>query len=88
MGHDSDLVFAGYNDAIEYGELIIVERGAVVRDAYFDAEQPGKSRNHGRIAHDCEPIEGWADVARFVDADDIGFQETETGDLWVYRDDG
>jgi hypothetical protein len=86
LGDDSDLMFAGYNDAIQYGELIIVERGTIVRDAFFDAAQPRKNRNHGRIADDCEPIGGWADVARFVDSDDLGFGEKK-GELWIYRDD-
>jgi hypothetical protein len=33
---DDELVFAGYNDAISYGQLIVVREGRIVRDELAD----------------------------------------------------
>lgn len=83
FAQSDDFVFAGYNDAIEYGELIVIERAAVVREFLFDAENPEVNVNRGQIVgNPIEPIETWIQVARFVDDDDVAF--SEQGWLWIH----
>src|SRR4030095_1597783 len=40
FAESDDFVFAGYNDAIGYGELIVIENGTVVREFLYDAIAP------------------------------------------------
>lgn len=62
-------VFAGYNDAILYGELVIIEDGKVMKEFMEDFDNPDFNRNNGSA---YEVIQDWADVASFVD-DDYAF---------------
>ena len=77
------LVFAGYNDAIGYGEFVLVRGGRVVREFLDDPHDPAANANRGSSDVEGEPFESWVDVASFVDADDLGF--SEAGLLWVWR---
>jgi hypothetical protein len=77
-----ELVFAGYNDAIGYGELVSIRGGCVVREFLNDPHSPETNANFGFTHMAGEPFENWADVAYFVDADDVGF--SESGLLWVW----
>lgn len=79
----NELVFAGYNDAIGYGELIAINGGQVLREFLYLAGSPGENVNRGRLESDCEPLESWVEVAGFIDRDDLAF--SERGWLWVYR---
>ena len=66
------LVFAGYNDAIPYAELIVVLHGQVVRDFRDDEQDPSQNVNKGRLDfEDASPIDCWAEAASFVDGDDL-----------------
>lgn len=78
-----ELVFAGYNDAIGYGEFVLVRGGRVVREFLDDPHNPEVNVNRGTSDAEGEPFDRWADVACFVDADELGF--SETGLLWVWR---
>jgi hypothetical protein len=78
-----DLVFAGYNDAIPYGELVMVSSGTVVREFVDDPGSPELNINIGISDSESEPFHSWIEIASFVDADDLGF--FESGWLWVYR---
>lgn len=77
-----DLVVAAYNDAIPYGELIMISAGAVVREFLHDPGLPEDNIDNGISTSNFEPLRTWLEVARFVDADDSGF--CESGWLWVY----
>ena len=77
-----ELVFAGYNDAIRYGELVVVRDGRVVREFLDDSGSPEGNVNAGRTDMVGEPFESWVDVAGFVDADQLAF--SESGLLWVW----
>jgi hypothetical protein len=79
-----ELVFAGYNDAIGYGEFVLVRDGRVIREFLDDPHNTDANINVGISEVEGEPFEGWADVASFVDADELGF--SEAGLLWVWRD--
>ena len=77
-----ELVFAGYNDAIRYGELVLVRGGQIVRVFLDDRTNPQENIDVGVSDSEGEPFRSWIDVASFVDADDLGF--SETGLLWVW----
>lgn len=75
-------VFAGYNDAIPYGELIVIEKGAVLREFMDCPDEPAVNVNEGQLAFEREhPIASWVEVASFVDVDPFAF--AEKGWLWV-----
>jgi hypothetical protein len=78
-----ELVFAGYNDAIGYGEFVLIRGGRVIREFLDDPHNPEANANRGTSEVQGEPFESWVDVANFVDADDLGY--TEAGLLWVWR---
>jgi hypothetical protein len=76
-------VFAGYNDAIGYGELVVMDNGCVLREFLFDSDNPEVNVNKGYLdGSTIEPLETWIEAARFVDDDEIVF--SERGLLWVH----
>jgi hypothetical protein len=78
-----DFVFAGYNDAIGYGELIVIQNGTILREFLHDEQHPEANSNCGRlVGSNIEPIESWIQAARFVDQDDLVF--SERGLLWLH----
>jgi hypothetical protein len=77
-----DLVFAGYNDAIGYGEFVLVCGGRVIREFLDDRQDPKANTNIGSSEAEGEPFESWIDVASFVDSDELGF--SDAGLLWVW----
>lgn len=84
FAQSDDLVFAGYNDAIGYGELVVIKRGAVLREFLFDASDPEVSVNRGQLnGNPIEPMQTWIEAARFVDDDDLVL--SKHGLLWLHR---
>ena len=79
---DAELVVAGYNDAVPYGELVIVRGGSVIREFLHDPSAPGANVNKGVSGSKYEPFKTWASVAPFVDEDGLAF--SERGWLWVW----
>jgi hypothetical protein len=78
-----DLVFAGYNDAIGYGALVVITGGVVLQDVLFDPDSPESNINIDQRLGVHEPIKDWIGVASWVDDDELGF--CEDGWLWVYE---
>jgi hypothetical protein len=72
-----DFVFAGYNDSIQYAELIAISGGEIVQDFFIDVSEPLLSRNKGSGLVDTD---SWIDIAAFVDEDDLAY--SDTGLLW------
>ena len=87
LADGGDLVYAGYNDAIGYGELVYVEGGKLVRRFLEDEQEPGEDTNEGRLPRkDDEPLASWIDVARWVDQDmDELVTGADQGWLWIHR---
>ncbi len=75
----SDLVFAGYNDAIEYGEIVVISNGAV--QTYF-TQGARPSIDKAAIPFSPGQFSNWTDVARFVDEDELAY--SESGHVWVF----
>jgi len=85
LAEKDDLIFAGYNDSIPYGELVVIQNGIVVR-AFLDDENDGAARrDEGRLPQEAlEPIKTWIDVASLVDEDPILRQAPDHGLLWIH----
>lgn len=74
-----ELVFAGYNDAMLYAEMIVIENGCLTKYFVECADVPEENVNEG----DGVPgIENWIDVASFVDGDDLVY--SDTGVVFVF----
>ena len=80
-----DLVYAGYNDAIGYAELVKVEAGRLVRHFMQDEQEPGDDVNTGRLpGEEDEPMDQWPDVAMWVDEDEETFLDRDRGWLLIH----
>jgi hypothetical protein len=83
FAQNDSFVFAGYNDAIGYGELTVIENGTVLREFLFDSDNAEVNVNYGQLeGNPVEPIETWIEAARFVDEDEIVF--SERGLFWLH----
>lgn len=78
-----DLVFAGYNDAVRYGELIVISGESVLREFVDSGDASQPEVNIGRLENETIPFKSWIDIATFVDEDRLAF--SDSGWLWVYR---
>jgi hypothetical protein len=79
-----ELVFAGYNDVVPYGQLIVVRDGRVVREFLDDQQDPRQNVNRGQLAFEnTSPINDWIAAASFVDDDEIA-QLPDAGLLWLF----
>ena len=85
LADGGDLVFAGYNDAIGYGELVQVDRGQLVRQFLQDEQDPSADVNVGRLPEETQQgFVHWADAARWVDEDEE-FAFSDRGLLWIHQ---
>ena len=85
LADGGDLVFAGYNDAIGYGELVLVERGQLVRQFLQDEQDPSADVNVGKLPEEAEQrFDRWPDVAKWVDEDEE-LTVSDRGLLWIHR---
>jgi hypothetical protein len=58
LADGGDLIYAGYNDAIGYGELVRVDAGKLVRQFLQDEQDPSADVDVGRLPE--EAAEPWA----------------------------
>lgn len=83
LAGNEELVFAGYNDAIPYGQLIVIRSGNVLREFLDNQQNPNQNVNRGRLDFEQQsPIDNWISLADFVDEDEIA-SEPDTGLLWM-----
>lgn len=74
-----EFVFAAYNDAMLYGELIAITDGVVTKYFLENADIPEDNVNEGDGVAD---IEDWTDVAAFVDDD--GIVDADEGTVLIF----
>lgn len=65
---DNELVYASYNDAVLYAELIMIVNGIVTKYFIENFDMPEDNVNEGNGIAD---LKSWIDVARFVDHDEL-----------------
>ena len=88
LAEGGDLVYAGYNDAVPYAQLIMVEQGRLVRQFLQDEQDPSEDVNVGRLAVEAkQPFEGWLDVMAWIEEDEATFDRPREGWLWIHRAD-
>ena len=85
LADGGDLVYAGYNDAIGYGEFVRVDRGQLVRQFLEDEQDPSTDVNVGKLPENVEPMMRWTDVAKWVDEEEETFTGRKRGWLWIHR---
>lgn len=79
---NDDFVFASYNDAIGFAELVVIESGQILREFLDSPDQSEENVNIGRLPVEADRcFQDWVDIASFVDSDDLGF--SPIGWLWV-----
>ena len=83
FAEQDELVVAGYNDSICYGELVVIKDGMLRRAFLSDESDPKADTDIGRLDCEYEPFKSWVEVASSVDADELGLSKDE-GWLWVY----
>ena len=86
LAEGGDLVYAGYNDSVPYAQLIVVERGRLVREFLKDEQDSSEDVNVGRLPEESgRRLETWIDGARWVEEDEQNLTRPEQGWLWIHR---
>jgi hypothetical protein len=85
LADGGDLVYAGYNDAISYGELVRVDAGQLVRRFLQDEQDPSANVDVGKLPEEAaQPFVNWTDVAKWVD-EEVEELGSDQGWLWIHR---
>lgn len=69
---NNSLIFAGYNDAVLYGRLVVIEDGKLVKDFFEDFDNSDFNHNDGTA---YKEIKSWTDVASFIEDDALAFSD-------------
>lgn len=86
LAEGGDLVYAGFNDAVPYAQLIVVEGGRLVREFLHDEQDSSQDVNVGRLPEEAgKRLETWIDGARWVEQDEEKLSRPEEGWLWIHQ---
>jgi hypothetical protein len=86
LAQGGDLVYAGYNDTIPYAQVIMVERGRLVRQYLQDEQDPSADVDVGVLAEEArDPFGNWIDAMGWVEADEEKLDRPRQGWLWIHR---
>jgi hypothetical protein len=86
LAEDGDLVYAGYNDAVPYAQLIIIEQGRVIRQYLQDEQDSREDIDVGRLPEEANaPFADWTDVMLWVEGDEEKLDRPEQGWLWIHQ---
>jgi len=86
LAQGGDLVYAGYNDAIAYAELVVVELGRLVRHYLQDEQDPSQDSDIGQLPEEArQRFESWIDVMSWIEEDEDKLQRPEQGWLWIHK---
>lgn len=85
LAQGGDLVYAGYNDATGYAQLVVVEGGRLVRQFLQDEQDASDDVNVGRLAEESgQRFESWSQVTSWVEEDQDKLSHPEQGWLWIH----
>ncbi|TWT32538.1 hypothetical protein KOR34_43010 [Posidoniimonas corsicana] len=77
-----EFIYAGYNDAIGYGEFVHTRDANILREYLYVEDDPSANIDRGYPSDTAvEPLTTWIEVARFVDDDELAC--SEKGLLWI-----
>lgn len=86
LAQGGDLVYAGYNDAVPYAQLIVVERGRLVRQYLQDEQDSSADADVGQLPGEAKQrFESWVDVMGWVEEDEDKLDRPQQGWLWIHR---
>jgi len=86
LAQEGDLVYAGYNDAVPYAQLIMIEQGRLIRQYLQDEQDSSEDIDVGRLPEEAnEPFADWTAVMAWVEADEEKLVPPERGWLWIHR---
>ena len=86
LAEGGDLVYAGYNDTIPYAQLIVVERGRLVREFLQDDQDSSQDVNVGRLPEEArQRLETWIDGVSWVEGDELKLTRPDQGWLWIHE---
>jgi hypothetical protein len=86
LAQGGDLVYAGYNDSVPYAQLIVVERGRLVRQYLQDEQDSSADVDLGQLPEEAKhPFQGWIDVMGWVEEDEARLDRPDQGWLWIHR---
>lgn len=86
LAQDGDLVFASYNDSIAYAQLVVVERGRLVREFLQDEQDSSQDVNVGQLHEEARRrFENWIHVMGWIEADEDKLDHPQRGWLWIHR---
>ena len=86
LAQEGDLVYAGYNDAVPYAQLTVIEQGRLIRQYLQDEQDSSEDIDVGRLPEESnEPFADWTDVMAWVEADEEKLGHPERGWLWIHR---
>jgi hypothetical protein len=86
LAEDGDLIYAACNDAVPYAQIIVIEKGQLVRNILKDESDPSDDVDAGRLSEESgRPFKDWIDVMAWVEADDEKLVHPEKGWLWIHH---
>ena len=86
LAEGGDLVYAGFNDAVPYAQLVVIEHGRLVREFLQDEQDPSQDTNVGQLEEEAvKRFETWSDGARWVEEDEEKLTRPEKGWLWIHE---
>lgn len=89
LAEDGDLVYAAGNDAVPYAQIVLIERGQLVRNILKDESEPDDDVDVGRLPEESkQPFKDWTDVMAWVETDEEKLVRPEKGWLWIHLTDG
>ena len=86
LAEGGDLVYAAGNDAVPYGQIIVIEKGRLVRNILKDESDPSDDVDVGQLPEEARrPLKDWIDVMAWVEADEEKLVRPKKGWLWIHR---
>jgi hypothetical protein len=87
LAEDGDLVRAAYNDAVPYAEVLVIERGQLIRHYLRDEQDPTQDVDLGHLPEEAgfRVFTGWADAMGWVENDADTLVRPPEGWLWIHR---
>jgi hypothetical protein len=86
LAENADLVYAARNNAVPYAQIIVIEKGQLVRNILRDESDPSHDVDVGRLPEESRrPLKDWTDVMAWVEADEEKLVRPEKGWLWIHQ---
>jgi hypothetical protein len=86
LAQGGDLVYAGFNDTVPYAQVVVVERGRLVRQYLQDEQDSSADVDTGQLPEEAtQRFKDWVDAMAWVEADEEKLDRPKEGWLWIHR---